>query len=99
MSCYFVTREWNCDLDRKAPANWYVLYISNDFNKALKYANELLNNDSGEWDKLFVCKVPYEKEIDFIKWENYKVAKLEVFGDYSNNYKPKVDINLFIENI
>ena len=65
---YVVVREWNCDLDRKAPACWYTLFMSNEFKTAVKFANNYSCVDS---NVVHVCKVPLEEDLDIVGWEKY----------------------------
>ena len=97
MNCYFVTREWECDIDRKAPANWYVLFVSHNIEKAMKYANKIVDDTNNEYDKLFVCKVSLNEEIDYLSWEKYVVAKIEYFGGPGTKNVP--DILFYINNL
>ena len=69
---YMVTRSWNCDLDRKAPATWYTMFISSDIDKARQYMNQVYLE---EFMKVYLCEVPIDTKLEFIDWEQYVIEK------------------------
>lgn len=85
---YVVTREWHCDLDRKAPTCWYTLYFSESKEKAEKFMSQIDMRLEG-YNELYLCKIPIEDEIDYISWEKYVIStrnrpKERDYIDYSS---------------
>jgi hypothetical protein len=67
---YIVTRTWSPDFDQ-CSTTWYVLFISKDYEKALKYYKSDSDFKLEGDGKLYLCKIPIDKELDVIQWEQY----------------------------
>lgn len=67
MSFFVVVREWNSDFDKKS-TNWYNLFTTLDYEKAVEFLENYENDCETD---LHLCKVPLDVEIDFIGWKQY----------------------------
>lgn len=68
---YVVVREWEYDLDRKAPASWFSIFMSRNYQKASDFLLKHSNEECGK--EFHLCDVPTDVEIDFIEWEKYVI--------------------------
>lgn len=81
---YMVTRSWNCDLDRKAPAVWYTMFISLNIEKARQYMNQVYLE---EFIKVYLCEVPIDINLEIIDWEQYVIEKRENVPERTPYYR------------
>ena len=91
MTTYIVTREWEHGLDKK-DTTWYVLFITNDYNKAKKFSQSVILK--AELWTLHICKVPLDTGLDIVHWGKYKYTKPKIhieIEDHSENHSEDFD--------
>ena len=74
MNVYVALREWDSDLDRKAPGSLRILYMHTTPESVETAAFDHIQEEPTD---VHICKIPLYEDLDEINWEKYIVETIK----------------------